>query len=146
MSVRRHTTNRLTLYRHCGICGRGIVTTADTPFMRQISEGGRQITKYYCSEGCKSASYKHKFDGKAEERRREKEARRDIQEKNRRYYAAHSDKERMRARERYWADPDKARADMAYQRKKRALITESIEIGIVRTNQNLELKENYNGI
>lgn len=34
MSVRRKTTNRLTLFRSCATCGREIVTTADTPFMR----------------------------------------------------------------------------------------------------------------
>lgn len=36
MSVRRNTTNRLTLFRTCGTCGRSIVTTADTPWVRQV--------------------------------------------------------------------------------------------------------------
>ena len=37
MSVRRKTNNRLTLFRKCFICGKDIVTTADTPFIRQIA-------------------------------------------------------------------------------------------------------------
>ena len=38
MSVRRDTPNRLTLYRECAICGRPIVTTAATPWMRMVEE------------------------------------------------------------------------------------------------------------
>ena len=41
MSVRRQTANRLTLFRTCGTCGKQIVTTADTPWVRQV-ERGRQ--------------------------------------------------------------------------------------------------------
>ena len=72
MSVRRQTANRLTLFRTCGTCGKQIVTTADTPWVRQVErDGKRQATTYFCSEGCFAASYKHIgwFDGKAEERR-----------------------------------------------------------------------------
>ena len=79
MSVRRNTTNRLTLYRTCGTCGRQIVTTADTPWVRQVErDGKKQATTYFCSEKCFAASYKHIgwYDGKAEERRKLKEARR----------------------------------------------------------------------
>ena len=36
MSVRRQTANRLTLFRTCGTCGKQIVTTADTPWVRQV--------------------------------------------------------------------------------------------------------------
>lgn len=73
MSVRRQTANRLTLFRTCGTCGKQIVTTADTPWVRQVErDGKRQATTYFCSEGCFAASYKHVgwFDGKAEERRK----------------------------------------------------------------------------
>lgn len=37
MSVRRQTANRLTLFRTCGTCGKQIVTTADTPWVRQAA-------------------------------------------------------------------------------------------------------------
>jgi hypothetical protein len=125
MGMRRDTKNRLTLYRSCGTCGREFRTTADCPWMRQmlVEEGGkrRQLTTYFCSSKCYAASYKYKswYDGKAEQRRAEKEANRDIHEKNRRYYQAHIEQERQRARERYWADPEGARADQRYQRAKR---------------------------
>lgn len=124
MSVRRKTANRLTLYRTCHTCGKNIATTADTPWVRQIVIDGRQVTCYFCSETCKRESYKHPgwWDGLADARRRAKEAARDVREKNRRYYAAHAEQERQRARERYWADPESARADNRYQREKRRLV------------------------
>ena len=125
MSVRRSTNNRRTLFRDCGTCGRHFSTTASSPWMRQIPrDGKRQAITYFCSEKCYAASYKHIgwYDGKAEERRRDREAARDIAEKNRRYYQAHVEQERQRSRERYWADPERAKADMAYQRRKRGLV------------------------
>ena len=58
MSVRRQTANRLTLFRTCGTCGKQIVTTADTPWVRQVErDGKRQATTYFCSEGCFAAEY-----------------------------------------------------------------------------------------
>ena len=119
MSVRRKTNNRLTLYRTCVICGKSFVTTADTPWMRLVYSAGHSKTCYYCSETCKQASYKHLFDGKAAQRKAERDAQRDTREKNRRYYIAHQDQERERAKARYWADPERARADNEYQRRKR---------------------------
>lgn len=123
MSVRRKTANRLTLYRACHTCGKSIVTTADTPWVRQIVIDGRQVTCYFCSETCKRGSYKHTgwWDGLADARRRAKEAARDIREKNRRYYADHAEQERQRANKRYWSAPEAAREDNRYQRKKRRL-------------------------
>lgn len=48
MSVRRQTANRLTLFRTCGTCGKQIVTTADTPWVRQVErDGKRQATTYF---------------------------------------------------------------------------------------------------
>lgn len=46
MSVRRNTTNRLTLYRVCYTCGKSFRTTADNPFMRQMYnvDGKKQKT------------------------------------------------------------------------------------------------------
>lgn len=126
LSVRRKTTNRLTLYRTCGTCGETIVTTADTPWVRQVHrDGKRQATTYYCSESCWRDSYKHPgwWDGMTQERRKEREASRDTHEKNRRYYAAHAEQERKRARDRYWSDPHRARADNAYQRRKRKALS-----------------------
>lgn len=95
MSVRRQTANRLTLFRTCGTCGKQIVTTADTPWVRQVErDGKRQATTYFCSEGCFAASYKHVgwFDGKAEERRKLKDRNRDPEKeraRNRAYQQAH---------------------------------------------------------
>lgn len=123
MSVRRNTENRLNLVRTCQTCGRTFPTTAASPFMRMITnmDGKKQKTCYFCSELCKNASYRHKFDGKAEERRKAKEAARDIAEKNRRYYASHTAQERERVRARYWADHEAGLAAVRYQRKKRKL-------------------------
>lgn len=126
MSVRRSTNNRRTLFRDCGTCGRHFSTTASSPWMRMLTnvDGKKQKICYFCSEKCYAANYKHIgwYDGKAEERRRAREATRDIAEKNRRYYQAHAEQERQRSRERYWADPERAKADMAYQRRKRGLV------------------------
>ncbi len=121
---RTGTKSRLTLFRTCHTCGRKIVTTAATPFIRQLYnvDGKRQKTCYFCSEACKRASYTYRMDGKAEECRKAREASRDISEKNRRYYESHAEQERARARERYWADPERARADVKYQRRKQRLM------------------------
>lgn len=127
MSVRRNTTNRLTLYRTCGTCGRKIVTTADTPWVRQVErDGKKQATTYFCSEKCFAASYKHIgwYDGKAEERRKLKEARRDWKTKNRKYREAHAEELREKARLRRLANPGMAAADSAYNRKKRKLLAQ----------------------
>lgn len=126
MSVRRKTvlTGRKTLFRQCDICGKSIVTTADTPFIRQVLREGRQLTVYYCSESCKKASYKYVswFDGRAEERRKERKNKRDVREKNRRYYAAHADAERERARIYRLNHPEEVAANNAYNKKKRKLL------------------------
>lgn len=126
MSVRRDTANRLTLFRNCAICGKSIVTTAETPWMRLVEqrEGGqrRQRINYYCSATCKAASYKHRFDGKAMERKRARDAARNTKEKNRKYYAAHKEQLREKARARYWADPESARLNNAYAREKKEMI------------------------
>ena len=127
MSVRRNTTNRLTLYRTCGTCGRQIITTADTPWVRQVErDGKKQATTYFCSEKCFADSYKHIgwYDGKAEERRKLKEARRDWKTKNRKYREAHAEELREKARLRRLANPGMAAADSAYNRKKRKLLAQ----------------------
>ena len=128
MGVRRDTKNRLILYRTCGICGATFSTTADTPFVRQMPnrEGKKLKTVYFCSEKCKRASYKHLFDGHAEDRRAARYARRDIRAKNKRYYDTHAEEERARQRAAYWADPEAARADSAYHRYKRKLLTQGV--------------------
>ena len=128
MSVRRDTTNRLSLIRTCHTCGRTFLTTADSPWIRQLpADGKKQKTCYFCSTGCHQASYIYKgwYDGLAEKRRKEKEARRDIHEKNRRYYTAHADEMRARRREQYWGDPEAGRAESAYYRRKRKLLKEA---------------------
>lgn len=127
MSVRRKTPNRLTLYRTCGTCGKQIVTTAATPWVRQVPRDGKaQATTYFCCEKCFASSYKHIgwFDGKAEERRRAKDAARDRREQNRRYYEAHSEQLRERARQYRAENPGMAAANSAYYRRKRKLLQE----------------------
>lgn len=126
MSVRRDTTNRLTLFRTCGTCGRSIVTTADTPWVRQVErDGKKQAATYFCSERCFAASYKHIgwYDGKAQERRRAREAARDNRERNRRYYAQHAEEIRAKKTLRRLTVGQNA-ADCAYQRRKRKLLRE----------------------
>lgn len=116
MGVRRDTPNRLTLYRTCATCGRGIVTTASFPFMRLVQADGHAKISYYCSERCKAASYKHLFDGRAGDRKRKRDAARSA-EKNRRYYEAHREQEKARQKARYWADPEARRADLRYSKR-----------------------------
>lgn len=117
-------TGRKILFRQCDTCGRSIVTTADTPFVRQVLKDGRQITAYYCCEDCKKNSYKHIgwFDGKAEERRKLKDAQRDRREYNHRYYAANAERERERARIYRANHPEEVRLSNAYNRKKQKLL------------------------
>lgn len=76
-----------------------------------------------------AASYKHIgwFDGKAEERRREREAARDITEKNRRYYQAHSEEIKAHHRDLYWSNPEEHRERCRYNRKKKCLC-EGVEV------------------
>ena len=124
MSVRRQTANRLTLFRTCGTCGKQIVTTADTPWVRQVErDGKKQATTYFCSEGCFAASYKHIgwFDGKAEERRK-------LKDRNR--------------------DPEKERArNRAYQQARRydelILMLKAGQIRNLRLQQQYTLQESY---
>lgn len=117
--IRKDTTNRLTLYRTCTVCGQDMITTADTPFMRQMPYGGKkQVTCYFCSESCKQASYKHKFDGKHEERRRQKELARDRTECNRKYYQKNREKILERKRILYWQNPEEYRARNHYNKEK----------------------------
>ncbi len=127
--MRRKTTNRLILYRTCGTCGASFSTTADTPFVRQIPhiEGKGLKTVYFCSEGCKLASYKHLFDGHEADRRAARYARRDIKAKNKKFYAAHAEEQRARRRSQYWEDPEAGRADSAYYRHKRKLLSQEVQ-------------------
>lgn len=128
MSVRRNTTNRLTLYRNCGTCGKSIVTTADTPWIRQIPrDGKKQAITYFCCEKCFAASYKHIgwYDGKADERRKEREAARDSKERSKRYYAAHREERLEKLRKRREQNPEMVAADNAFYRRKRKLLEAS---------------------
>lgn len=120
MSVRRNTPNHRPYIKSCHTCGRTFRTDAGSPFIRQIAnvDGKKQKTCYFCSESCKAASYKHLFDGKAGERRKQREAARDISAKNRRYYQAHKEEIKARKLARYWTDLESAEKDRDFQRKK----------------------------
>lgn len=125
MSVRRKTDFRLTLVRCCGTCGQTFITSAESPWMRQIErDGKKQATTYYCSQTCFAASYKHIgfFDGKTEERRKERERNRDVKEKNRRYYLAHAEEIRAKKRAYYAAHPGLSTENSRYRRKKKKLL------------------------
>lgn len=125
MSVRRKTDRRLTLVRECGVCGRTFTTTASSPWIRLIPRGGKkQATTYFCSESCFAKSYKHIgwYDGKAEQRRTERERKRDHRARSKRYYAAHADEICEKHRAKYWADVDAARLTNKFNREKRKLL------------------------
>ena len=125
MSVRRKTDFRLTLMRSCGTCGKSFVTSAGSPWIRQVKrDGKKQATTYYCSESCYAASYKHIgfFDGKATERRRERERNRDVREKNRQYYLAHAEEIKAKKRAYYASNPGLSAANSRYNRKKNRLL------------------------
>lgn len=134
MGLRRNTNNRFTIFRECATCGQHIVTTADTPWMRQVvvEENGkkRQLTKYYCSTECYQASYKHIgwYDGKAHIRRQEKDTRRDPAKRAatwKLYYGKNGDRIRERRRERYWNNHDEEIISGRWYRRKRKCLLES---------------------
>lgn len=94
MSVRRKTDFRLTLIRSWGMCGREFVTSAASPWMRQLPQDGKkQATTYFCSESCYAKSYKHIgfYDGKTDQRRAERESQRDSRERSRIYNAKNAE-------------------------------------------------------
>ncbi len=125
MAVRKKTNNRFTLIRTCQTCGRVFTTTAASPWMRQMAvDGKKQKTCYFCSESCKNDSYKHHFDGKADERRKARESARDNTERNRLYYTAHAGEIKQVKREAYWNDPEEYRERNRYNRWKRRIMDE----------------------
>ena len=125
MSIRRNTTNRLSLIRQCGTCGKSIGTSADSPWIRQMPKGDKkQATVYFCSSVCYQKSYKHIgwYDGKSDERRAAKEAARDVSGKNKRYYQRNKNRIKKQHKVRYWDKHDEFIAQGAFYRKKRKLI------------------------
>lgn len=125
MSVRKTgTMSRKTLFRDCFICGKHFSTTADTPFVRQITNvnGKKQATVYFCSASCKKKSYKHIFDGKSDERRRERESKRDVTDKNRKYYLKNSEEIRRKQMEKYYENREEELLTQKYNRKKRKIL------------------------
>lgn len=126
MSVRKQTTNRLTLYRTCHICGKHIITTADTPWIRRIPNvyGKKEKTCYFCSEKCFASSYKHIgfYDGNANKRRKEKEMNRDKRDKNYRYYHSHEKELREKRKKRYWENREEELLSNKYYKMKRKLM------------------------
>ena len=81
---------------------------------------GKNICQDMLEDEKKQAELKKRQEEEA--RRKAREAARDVQEKNRRYYAAHAEQERSRARARYWRDRAGSLADLAYQRRKRKMM------------------------
>ena len=83
--------------------------------------GKKQATVYFCSESCKRKSYKHLFDGNADKRRKEREEKRDIKEKNRRYYLSHAEEIKAKKRDEYSKNREKYLLDQKYSRQKRKI-------------------------
>lgn len=133
MSKRRKTDRRLTLIRPCGTCGQLVVTSSASPFMRQVPrDGKRQATTYYCCQSCYAASFKHIgwYDGKASERRAERDKNRDRRESNRRYYAEHAEEIKAKKRAYYAERPGlSAQNSRYYKAKKKLLAAESANGG-----------------
>ena len=126
MAVRRRTENRRMLIRECYMCGKIINTTASSPFMRQIANvnGKKQAIVYFCSESCKNKSYKHKFDGEAWKRKKQRESERDNHERNAKYYQQNKDRIKEKRKAEYWANHEEMLEAMKYQRRKRQLNSE----------------------
>lgn len=124
MGVRRNTKNRLTLFRTCYVCGKTFSTTADTPFVRRIPnvDGKKEKICYFCSEKCKASTYKHLFDGKAQERKAERQRNRNRTEWWNRYYADHAELIRERRKQSWYAmSAEERAAEGRYYRTKRKL-------------------------
>lgn len=130
MSIRKKTDKRLTLHRQCYTCGKWMFTTASSPLMRQMPNvnGKKQATVYFCSKTCKDKTYKHKFDGLADVRRMEREAKRDYTEKNRKYYYSHWDELREKRIKKYWENHEEMLENLRYQRKKRKLQNQEVAV------------------
>lgn len=123
MSIRRNSSSRLTLLRVCRQCGKSIVTTAESPFMRSVrGEDGKYKTAYFCSESCKKASYTYNMDGLAWKRREARNRARDRSEWWEKYYAENGEKIRARRRERYQENREQELLANEYARKKRKLL------------------------
>lgn len=99
---------RRTLHRICGTCGKSFTTTVESPFVRQINQPDKsQVRMYYCSASCFRSSYKSViWNG------------RKAQRKKNLYYDQHREEVLAKAKERYWSDPETARATGRYNRKK----------------------------
>lgn len=134
MAIRKQTTNRLRLVRTCYVCGKTFPTTADSPFMRQLYnvDGKKQKTCYFCSERCKNSTYKHRFDGRADIRREEKERRReanrDRRTYNRQYYQEHAEAERARQKEKWHSMSQSERDKLNWYRRAKRYVDSGGEI------------------
>lgn len=130
MSVRRDTANRKPLVRICGTCGKEFGTSADSPWIRQIPRDGKKMaTTYYCSTGCFQKSYKHIgwYDGKADQRRKEKDRNRtDNKERWKKYSEAHRKELNEKRMKRYWANREEELLNNVFYRKKRKMLTQEL--------------------
>lgn len=121
--ARGNTSNRRTLFKTCGTCGKSFTTSVLTPFARVIVENGRQITTYFCSEKCKAASYKRVGWYFQKER--------DRLEYWKIYYVEHKERILEKAKKRYRENPknkEQIRADNEYNRKKKKLLRNDVKI------------------
>lgn len=102
-----------------------VVTSAGSPFMRMIErDGKKEAVTYYCCQNCYKASYKHIgwYDGKAAERRAEREKNRDRREYNLRYYAEHAEEIKAKKRAYYAEHPGLSAQNSQYYRAKQKLL------------------------
>lgn len=130
MSVRRDTANRKPLVRICGTCGKEFSTTASSPWIRQIPRDGKKMaTTYYCSSSCFQKSYKHIgwYDGKADERRKEKDRNRtDNKERWKKYSESHRQELNEKRTKRYWANREEELLNNKYYKKKRKMLAQEL--------------------
>lgn len=106
------------------MCGKNIITTADTPFVRQLPNvnGKKQATVYFCSEHCKESTYKHHFDGLAWKRKELRDQTRNIKEKNYKYYHEHEEDLRERRKIQYYLmSQDERDKENAYRRLRHSI-------------------------
>lgn len=130
MSVRRNAENRIPLVRICGTCGKEFSTTASSPWIRQIPRDGKKMaTTYYCSTCCFQKSYKHIgwYDGKADQRRKEKDRNRtDNKERWKKYSEAHRKELNEKRMKRYWANREEELLNNVFYRKKRKMLAQEL--------------------
>lgn len=86
-------------------------------------------TTYYCSTGCFQKSYKNIgwYDGKADQRRKEKDRNRtDNKERWKKYSESHRQELNEKRMKRYWANREEELLNNKYYKKKRKMLAQEL--------------------